>query len=98
MRYTRKDVKTGYYVCLDNRPWFQSSYSRGEDRRTVKQMRENIFTKDKPCYYKVIKMKPLTYTHTIDGYKWKNTFYLRWITDVCKTYHEVVERKKEWLK
>lgn len=97
-RYKKKDIKTGYYVCLDERPWFPASYSRGEDRRTVKQMRENIFTKDKPHYYKVTKMRPLTYSYTIGGYTWKDRFYLKWVTDVCKNYHEVVERRKEWLK
>ena len=94
MRFTKKDIKTGYYVCLDNAPWFLSSYRRGEDKRTMKQMRKIITPKSKPKYYRVVKMSPLTYEHKIQGYTWRDTFYLKWVTDVCKNYHEVVERRK----
>ena len=98
IRYKRADIKTGNYVCLDNKPWFEAAFQRGEDRRTTKEMRETVFKKGKPQYYKVVKMRPLTYSYTIGGYQWKDTFYLKWVTDVCKNYHEVVERKKQWLK
>ena len=98
VRYKKADIKTGYYVCLDNKPWFMAAYHRGEDKRTVKQMRETVFKKGKPHYYKVCRMRPLMYKNTIDGWTYKDKFYLKWVTDVCKNYSEVIERKKQWQK
>ena len=89
-RYTRKDIKVGNYVCLDNQPWDPASYNRGEDRRTLKQIREQVFTKGKKKYHKVVGIRPLSY---ISGCDLKRQFYLKWVTDVCQNYNEVIKRR-----
>ena len=94
MRVKKKDIKTGYWICLDNMPWFPDAYVRGDDRRTVADMRE-VFPKNrKKHYYKVVKMNPLTYEHKLLGYTTRDTFYLRWVTDVQSSYQKVIKARE----
>ena len=96
MRVKKKDIKTGYWVCLDNRPWFPDAYARGEDRRTVAEIREEVFSKikHKIRYFKVVKMSPLTYEHKLSGYTSRDTFFLRWVTDVQSSYQNVIKARE----
>jgi len=95
MRIKKKDIKTGYWVCLDNMPWFPDAYVRGDDRRTVADMRE-VFPKQnkKIHYFKVVKMSPLTYEHKLFGYTARNAFYLKWVTDVQSSYQNVIKARE----
>ena len=92
-RYTRKDIKVGNYVCLDNKPWFMASYNRGEDRRTQGYMRDKLTPKSKVPYYKVTGTKPLTCLIKTKGWDFRDAFYLKWVTDVCANYNAVIERR-----
>ena len=95
MRVKKKDIKTGYWICLDNMPWFPNAYARGEDRRTIADMRkENPKGYKKVYYYKVVMMNPLTYEHRLLGHTTRNTFYLRWVTDVQSSYQNVIKARE----
>ena len=95
MKIKKKDIKTGYWVCLDNMPWFPDAYMRGEDRRSIADMRK-VFPKNrwKVKYYKVVKMKPLTYENRMGGKVYRDGFYLKWVTDVQPTYKQVIKARE----
>ena len=95
MRVKKKDIKTGYWVCLDGMPWFPDAYVRGDDRRSVADMREeNPKGYKRIHYYKVVKMSPLTYEHKLSGYTSRDTFFLRWVTDVQSSYQNVIKARE----
>ena len=95
MRYTRKHIKTGYWVCLDGMPWFPDGYARGDDRQSIADMREQ-FPKlyKKVAYYKVVKMKPLTYEYKTSSGTYRDQFYLKWVTDVQSSYKQVIKARR----
>ena len=92
----KKDIKTGYWVCLDGMPWFPDAYMRGEDRRSITDMRE-VFPKNKwkVKYYKVVKMKPLTYEYRTPSGAYRDPFYLKWVTDVQSSYQNVIKAREK---
>ena len=95
MRYTRNHIKTGDWVCLDGMPWFPDAYTRGEDMRSIADMRlECPKQYKKRHYYKVVKMSPLTYEHKLSGYTARDTFFLRWVTDVQSSYQNVIKARE----
>ena len=95
MRVKKKDIKTGYWVCLDGMPWFQDAYTRGDDRRSIADMREeNPKGYKKIHYFKVVKMKPLTYEYRTPSGAYRDTFYLRWVTDVQSSYQNVIKERE----
>ena len=95
MKIKKKDIKTGYWVCLDGMPWFPDAYMRGEDRRSITDMRE-VFPKNKwrVKYYKVVKMTPLTYEYRTPSGAYRDTFYLKWVTDVQSSYQDVIKARE----
>jgi hypothetical protein len=95
MKVRKKNIKTGYWVCLDGKPWFPDAYTRGDDRRSIADMREeNPKGYKRLYYYKVVKMSPLTYEHKLSGYTARDTFYLRWVTDVQSSYQNVIKARE----
>ena len=95
MRVKKKDIKTGYWVCLDGMPWFPDAYARGEDRRSIADMRVECPKQYKKIhYFKVVKMSPLTYEHKLSGHTARNTFYLKWVTDVQSSYQNVIKARE----
>jgi len=118
MKIKRKDIKVGNYIALGNKPWFESAFYRGEDKRTVDQMRHKQIEDDKAqlalpvnkritthdahylkrrikqyqtiYYFKVVSTKNLTYLYKPWGTK--ESFKLKWITDVCQNYKEVMQK------
>ena len=95
MKVKKKDIKTGYWVCLDGKPWFPDAYARGEDRRSIADMRAECPKQyKKKHYYKVVMMTPLTYEHKLSGYTARNTFYLKWVTDVQSSYKQVIKARE----
>ena len=95
MRYTRASIKTGYWVCLDGMPWFMDAYARGEDKQSIEDMRKE-FPKlyKKVAYYKVVKMKPLTYEYLTSSGAYRDEFYLKWVTDVQSSYKNVIKARE----
>ena len=91
----KKDIKTGYWVCLDGMPWFPDAYARGEDRQSIADMRRefpHLYKKVK--YYKVVKMRPLTYEYRTTSGAHRDTFYLKWVTDVQPSYSDVTKARE----
>ena len=114
----RKDLKVGNYIALGRKPWFMSAFYRGEDKRTIddirhKQINDDLANLKKPtnkrttthdahylkrriklcksvCYYKVTSVKKLT--HLYRPWQTKEEFKLKWITDVCENYKEVMAK------
>ena len=94
MRIKKKDIKTGYWVRLDGMPWFPDAYARGDDRRTVADMRKELPSLYKKItYFKVVKMKPLTYEYRTPSGAYRETFYLKWVTDVQSSYQNVIKAR-----
>ena len=95
MKIKKKDIKTGYWVCLDNMPWFPDGYMRGEDKQSIADMREQ-FPKlyKKVAYYKVVMMKPLTYEYRTPSGTYRDEFYLKWVTDVQSSYQNVIKARE----
>jgi len=94
VKYKKKDIKTGYWVCLDGMPWFQDAYARGEDRNSITDMRgqfPSIYKK--VTYYKVVKMAPLTYEFRTTSGAYRDGFLLRWVTDVQSSYQNVINAR-----
>jgi len=95
MRYKKSDIKSGYWVCLDGMPWFPDAHSRGEDRRTIADMKLIFPPKfAKANYFKVTRVTPLTYQYKISGTVSKEKFYLKWVTDVQSSYNDVIKVRK----
>ena len=95
MRFKKKDIKTGDWVCLDGMPWFQDAYNRGEDKQSITDMRgqfPSIYKK--VTYYKVVKMNPLTYEFRSVSGVYRDTFYLKWVTDVQSSYNDVIKARE----
>ena len=116
MKIKKKDIKVGNYIALGNKPWFMSAFYRGEDKRTVDNMRNKLISDDKAqlelpvnkritshdahylkrrikanqsvYYFKVTSVKNLQYLYRPWGTK--EVFRLKWITDVCENYKEVM--------
>ena len=114
MKIQKKDIKVGNYIALGNKPWFMSAYYRGEDRRTVDDIRlkdisnfkdmllkpsskrnldantikRNIKGRTSIFYYKVVSIRHLKTLSR--GYN--SVFKLKWITDVCENYKEVMQK------
>ena len=93
MKIRKKDIKTGYWVCLDDRPWFPDAYVRGEDKRTLTDMRKEFpALYNKTIYYKVVRVKPsLTCEWRMGGKVYRDTFYVKWVTDVQPSYKNVIK-------
>jgi len=94
VKYKKKDIKTGYWVCLDGMPWFPDAYARGEDRDSITDMRgqfPSIYKK--VTYYKVVKMTPLTYEFRTTSGAYRDGFLLRWVTDVQSSYQNVIKAR-----
>ena len=95
MRFKKKDIKTGYWVCLDGMPWFQDAYNRGDDKQSITDMRGQFPTIYKRVtYYKVVKMNPLTYEYRANSVTYRDTFYLKWVTDVQSSYQSVIKARE----
>ena len=91
----KKDIKTGYWVCLDGMPWFKDAYNRGDDKQSIADMRgqfPSIY--EKVAYYKVVKMNPLTYEFRTASGVYRDTFYLKWVTDVQSSYQNVIKARE----
>ena len=96
MKIKKKDIKTGHWVCLDGMPWFPDAYARGDDKRTLADMR-NAFPVlyDKVAYYKVVRVKPtLTCEWRRSGQVYRETFYIKWVTDVQPSYKNVIKARE----
>ena len=96
MKIRKKDIKTGYWVCLDGRPWFPDAYVRGEDKRTLTDMRKEFpALYNKTTYYKVVRVNPsLTCEWRMSGKVYKETFYVKWVTDVQPSYKNVIKARE----
>ena len=95
MMIKKKDIKTGYWVCLDGMPWFPDAYARGEDRQSIADMRKEFPRLYKRvAYYKVVKMRPLTYEYRTPSGAYRDTFYLKWVTDVQPSYQDVIKARE----
>jgi hypothetical protein len=93
MGILKRNIKTGYWVCLDNKPWFPSGASRGEDKRTEGDMREILGGKQR--YFKVCRTKPcLMYEWRFKGEIIRNQFYAKWVTDMQKNYNDVIKARE----
>jgi hypothetical protein len=96
MKYKKRDIKTGCWVCLDNMPWFPDSARRGEDKRTLAEMRELFPTvsHSKP-YFKVTTTRPeMTYQYRCIRNTYRSKFYMKWVTDVQASYKGVIANRK----
>jgi len=95
MKIKKKDIKTGDWVCLDGMPWFPDAYNRGEDKQSITDMRgqfPSIYKK--VMYYKVVKMRPMTYEFRTASGVYRDTFYLKWVTDVQPSYNDVIKARE----
>ena len=114
MKFKKSDIKVGNYVSLGNMPWFMSAYYRGEDKRTLDDMKretielyKNLLKKPASqrelsahelkrnlkqlngvYYQKVVSVKQMKVLYKPLGCK--EVFKLKWITDVCADYKEVM--------
>jgi hypothetical protein len=87
-RIKKKDIKTGDWVCLDNMPVF-GTLTLGEIAKKWPQIANKR-------YFKVIGKFPLRCSIT-----WRNADYfkdifnvkLKWITDIKKSYNEVIKER-----
>ena len=96
MKYKKKDIKTGDWICLDGMPWFPDAYTRGEDRQSIADMREQFpRLYKKVAYYKVVKMRPMTYEYRSVSGVYREQFYLKWVTDVQSSYQNVIKARKK---
>ena len=96
MKIRKKNIKTGDWVCLDGMPWFSDAYARGDDKRTLADMR-NAFPVlyDKVMYYKVVRVNPsLTCEWRMGGKVYRDTFYVKWVTDVQPSYKNVIKARE----
>ena len=95
MKIKKKDIKTGYWVCLDGMPWFPDAYARGDDKQSIDDMRKQ-FPKlyKKVAYYKVVKMRPLTFEYRTPSGAYREQFYLKWVTDVQPSYKQVIKARE----
>ena len=95
MKIRKKDIKTGYWVCLDDRPWFPDAYTRGDDKRTMADMRKEFPALYPSKYYKVVRVKPsLTCEWRMAGKVYRDTFYVKWVTDVQPSYKNVIKARE----
>ena len=108
MRYTRKDIKAGNYVLLGNQPFDGKktmethineqieclerlkNLPAKERELTGHQINQSLKNFSTPTYMKVVKVRPLTYKSM--GLKIESQFYLKWVTDVCENYQEVMSK------
>ena len=96
MKIKKKDIKTGYWVCLDDMPWFPDANARGNDFRSITDMRgqfPSIYKKTH--YYKVVKMNPLTYEYRTSSGAYRDRFLLKWVTDVQPSYQNVIKAREK---
>ena len=95
MKIKKKDIKTGYWVCLDGMPWFPDANAKGNDFRNITEMRGQFPSIYKKIhYYKVVKMNPLTYEYRTTSGAHRDTFYLKWVTDVQPSYQDVIKARE----
>ena len=88
----KKDIKTGYWVCLDGMPGFPNANAKGNDFRNITEMRGQFPSIYKKIhYYKVVKMRPLTYEYRTTSGLYRDTFYVKWVTDVQPSYKNVIK-------